>query len=604
MAAVIAANLLWAFFSTLLVPVYVCDNSLAFSNSHLSAVFFLLLLLLFARQKPLRHDRRKTVCAHAAGTVFSLLTSCGCCLEAQGSVPYTHGNWLAAVVLFARVYGALLEILWDYLEKWGKRLNDRTKQNTKGLLSRPAIVFAVLILCWLPCYLSTFPGGFRYDAADEFNQLTNGFRGDFPLLHSVLVTGILSLVHRLTSSYNAGIAVLTVLQMGLAAGIFTHICTSCRRNGVHRYVCAGMLAYFALMPSVHMLVTCTVRDVLFSLLMTYLVFLVYAMLRDREAFFGTYRKPVIAGLVLALTLLSRNNGTGLLLLVFILLLGAGLCIAMRKKHLKGAVILTVTAVCTYAALQCGLTAVCRPSPAQKSAALSPVTQSLTRAYLLSGDTWTEEERQEYRHYFPIEPQYAAENGDSTKFKVDIREGEQDDFRRFYIKMGLKNPGCYLDAILENTKALWYPSAITDGYQESGVPGYQEYDKSYFSFSDRIAEPGEHFLWLPRVRAFYRSVGLMISYEKIPLVSMFFSIGFQVWMLINALFFAVYRKAPYAWAPLAVLAVYTAASAMVPLVLLRYFAALFFAAPLVWMLMLQAGGEENPEDKKPETETVL
>jgi len=118
------------------------------------------------------------------------------------------------------------------------------------------------------------------------------------------------------------------------------------------------------------------------------------------------------------------------------------------------------------------------------------------------------------------------------------------------------------------------------------------------------EPGEHFLWLPRVRAFYRSVGLMISYEKIPLVSMFFSIGFQVWMLINALFFAVYRKAPYAWAPLAVLAVYTAASAMVPLVLLRYFAALFFAAPLVWMLMLQAGGEENPEDKKPETETVL
>ena len=159
-----------------------------------------------------------------------------------------------------------------------------------------------------------------------------------------------------------------------------------------------------------------------------------------------------------------------------------------------------------------------------------------------------------------------------------------EFLVFWCKMGLKHSGCYLDAILDNTKQMWFPGCVVDGYNESGI--YEGYDKCYYSFNERIAKPGTHMQYFPKVREFYTDIGLYISFEKIPVVSMLFSIGFQFWFLLNSLFYVVYRRCKGLYLPLVLITGYMLISAFVPLVLLRYFAGIFFAFPMILVFTFQ------------------
>ena len=62
--------------------------------------------------------------------------------------------------------------------------------------------------------------------------------------------------------------------------------------------------------------------------------------------------------------------------------------------------------------------------------------------------------------------------------------------------------------------------------------------------------------------------------------MLFSIGFQLWLLLFCLFYALARKRRSLLLPIAALLIYVLCSAFTPLVLLRYYGALFLAMPII------------------------
>jgi hypothetical protein len=94
------------------------------------------------------------------------------------------------------------------------------------------------------------------------------------------------------------------------------------------------------------------------------------------------------------------------------------------------------------------------------------------------------------------------------------------------------------------------------------------------------------LYFPKVREYYKNIGLYISFEKIPIISMFFSIGFQFCIVLNCVFYIGYRRCKYLYLPVAIVLGYTIISAFLPLVLLRYFAMLFFAFPMTVVFTIQ------------------
>ncbi len=59
------------------------------------------------------------------------------------------------------------------------------------------------------------------------------------------------------------------------------------------------------------------------------------------------------------------------------------------------------------------------------------------------------------------------------------------------------------------------------------------------------------LYFPKVREYYKNIGLYISFEKIPIISMFFSIGFQFCIVLNCVFYIGYRRCKYLYLPVAI-----------------------------------------------------
>lgn len=590
-------NVVWALLSALAFPAFLSDDTLSFSNSIFSVCFFSAVYVVLWKNSKNPKDRRLCIYTHVLGALFSFMIAAGRSLDVYGSVHLK--SILVGVVLFTHVIGDVLSLFWrsligaeQKLKRWKQRggVFGAIEKAMTWLIRHPYVIAIILLLCWLPLFVADYPGGFRYDATKELNQATEGFNGNFPLLHSVIVTRLLPAVYRLTGSYNAGVALYVIAQMVMIACMYTHILCVFGRKGVNRVLLLGILLYCGCFPVIQILVEQEVRDVLFSALLMYATFLFYCMVSDEDAFFSGIGKPAALGLVFVLALLARNNNAGPVMWLAVVAVSAVVWAVYRKAHLRGVTVFFVTSIAGYWLLGTLLTALCQPlTPAGAGASLSVISQPIARAYVYEREEWTEEEVEELGKYMDLDGmEYCAENADPTKNRLR-NGGSVMGFVKLWCKIGLEHPGCYLDAILANTQNMWYPDSVVDGYNQhfrkEGQP-YYGYDKCYYSIRGELGEPAEHMNLWPAMLNYYTRIGLYISFEKIPVISMLFSIGFQFWAILNCLFYVLYRRIKKLVLPLTIMLGYMLVSAFVPLVLLRYFAAAFLAAPMVIVFTLQ------------------
>ena len=589
----IVLDVILALVGAVMFPQLLCDGSTVFSGGIFSVLLFGGLVALFRVTHWGRFSLRKLIFSHLAGFLFAVMTAFGFSLQNLGVVEYGSEKMWNAIIMFTHVYAQLLSLIWTGLEKLEPSLTAAPKngffRGMDWVLGRPYIVFPVILLLWLPCWLATWPGNFVYDATKEFSQLEKGWMGDFPMLHSVIVVKLLSWSFEATGGYNTGIAVYTGTQMALLAAMYTHIICRFRSLGGNRWVVLAMVVYCAAFPAVHVLATAMLRDVLFAGLLTYSVFLLWLMCRDVKGFLGSWWKSIGPAVVVVLTIYARNNNTGGLLPWALAAVALLLFLVGGKKGWKGALVFGVTALGAYMALGSILTGICSPiTPPTANASMTVYTQSLMRAYTLEGEKWEPKDKLKILLLFNTKGlSYTPENGDSTKGRLKISTPEEkQEFMDLWKEMGKQYPQHYADAFLLNTRAAWFPGTVMDGYQKRNIGLYQQYDKCWFYYGPSIEEPGVLESKWPELHDWYLNLCLQTSYENIPVVSLLFSTAFHFWLVLACLFWAFYRKARQLYLPLAVLIAYTVISMCVPLMLLRYFAALILAFPLVLAFIMQ------------------
>lgn len=596
-----ALQICFAILCAVLLPVMRCQHPGDFFWGAGMAVFVFALLVYTDKR---RYEKRMRVMTCWLGFLFSAMTGLGFHIERQGSAAYTNLWFVAAVLVYTIVFSRLLCFGWSgliFLEKHCSAESKPGEKNRKWgillekLLECPLWIFLLLLTCWLPCYLSTFPGNFYHDAADEFQQMTTGYRGDFPMLHSLIINYLLKFGHLLTGSYNTGIAVYTIIQMLLIALLFVYIIRQLYKMGANCILLGLSLVYMALFPLIHVLVTSTVRDVMFSGLLVYLVFQMYLMGNNPEAFWGSVYKPLLLGLTAALTLLARNNSAGIALIGILAVVSVWFVVGFGKKNRRGTSVFGISLTGGYLLIHMLLMSVCQPyQPADLAGSLSIMTQPIARAYFYENENWTQDQKERFEEYFAVdEMEYIPENADSTKGNCLVDKNTMLPFVKFWLSMGLRYPQHYLDAVLANTVQMWFPGSVVDGYVKSG--DWPAYEKSFYFFLSEIEAPGVHMHLLPAVQQYYEALGSRITYEKIPILSLLFSIGFHFWFLLNAVFYSIYRKCGHLYIPLGILLVYTLISTLVPLVCLRYFAALFLAFPIILIFTFQPNMKTRGKD---------
>ena len=538
-------------------------RGLGFSNSFLSVAVFLLAF------PAVRHAVERMLSeTGAAGKVKGVLTlllafgfvlacTLGSRLEADGYLLLTDWRLWLSLPFLTLFFAALLERLYGLLEErmagegvkaaGGARAEEQEGAAVRkaGLFSlwenlpvgkRRLLVFLFFLIVWGIVLLAVWPGFFVYDAQEEFNQVAQRrFTTHHPLLHVLLLGGIISAGNKLFGSYNAGIACYMIFQMTVLALCFTWVTDFLRKKGAPVWLRVAGTLYFAFFPVIQMYVLCSAKDTLYSAAMLAVILLLVQMAEEREAFFSTKKNVAALAGALCLMALMRHNG----LYILILLIPAMAALAGRKQWMRAALAGLCALILTLG-VSAGLKTVFHAEDSENQEMLTVPIQQLARTWTLSPEVFTEEEEEVLFSFLPREAleRYTPKLSDNVKISFNNAAYAQDSsaFWRLWLSIGGKAPASYLNAWLLTSYGFWYPDAVLDGYQGNTVFTFTYGESSYFGYETEL--PGQRHSFIPWLDALFEKMSLELFQQRVPVVSMLFSPGFLFWVYAAGIVFLV------------------------------------------------------------------
>ncbi len=469
--------------------------------------------------------------------VFSLLFSTailfGARLDSVENVDVGDAALWIQLVTLAILFTGMVCLLWGLLDSSVKRPPKRERRLPQIIAVvtekmggyADVLSFLFLLLCWLPVFLAVYPGFFVYDAQDEYIQVaTRVFSTHHPLVHVLLLGGMICGVHKLTDSYNLGIACYMVFQMVLAAGIFTFLFSYLRKKGVTRVLRLIGIVWLGLFPTVVMFTLCSAKDALFTLALLLLLVCLLEM-GTEAAFFeskGWQSLFVVSGMGM---MLLRNNGFyAFLVMIPVLLL-------LQKKRRWRLLFLAVCAVAGCMLVNGGLKAALHADDSEYQELLTVPIQQLARTYKYAPEVFSGEDREVLYEILDEEALslYTPRLSDPVKYRFANETFARDKgkYAKLWLRAGLKKPLIYLNAWWMTSYGFWYPDTVINVYGGNTVFTFTYKDNSYFGYE--VEQPGVRESKIPWLDEVYRKLSLEVWKEKVPVVSWLFSPGAMFWL---------------------------------------------------------------------------
>lgn len=291
------------------------SDSALFAGRTITVALAAALYLLFRRAFGCG-DRRLRRYALGLGLIFSLLTVVGEHLKANGGfLPVTWLSLLGgalSLALFALCYGAALALLFDAAQSAMTRpRRDGEESLFSRLMGNGFVVFALLLLCWLPAWLAWWPGTFVADSVTQFYQYMDAsFTTHHPLLHTLLLGFCMMTGIDLDpeGSASAGLAVYGLVQMAVMAAILGYACWWMRRRKAPLWARVCVTVLFAVCPLYAVWSFSAQKDVLFGGFALLLALQLVDLWRDGYARLRSPLRVVAFVATAAVMMLLRNNG--------------------------------------------------------------------------------------------------------------------------------------------------------------------------------------------------------------------------------------------------------------------------------------------------------
>lgn len=441
----------------------------------------------------------------------------------------------------------------------------------------------VIFLCWLPVFLAYYPSVFAYDAEGQLYQvIAKDYSTHHPLLHTLFLGAFFKLGGAL-GSYQAGMAVHSVVQMLLMAMAFGWALVWLHKEKTPRWIRLMLLLFYSLFPANSILALSTTKDVLFSALVLLCTLKLYRLVSDcglRAERAGAGNWAAFAGLAL-LMLLFRNNAVYAFVLS-VPIISIGLWKRKRKWLLTAAAVLLLFGVCSVSLK--GLTHAESGSPREM---LSVPLQQMARVRVAAEEQIDPAMRQELDKYIPAEWVFAAYDphlADPVKNRAVIHD-DPVGLIKIWIRLGLRYPTIYADAFLDNSLGMWYlwDTSHAEIYgigTESGF-GYLSTDNRTMPAGCEIVERS----FLPGLRVFMERIVSDNAYQKVPLVRLLFAPALYWWLLWLYLAAAMYHRKKREALPAVFLIAYYLTLLLSPTVIVRYLYPLMVTVPVILPYLL-------------------
>lgn len=429
-------------------------------------------------------------------------------------------------------YSVLLWFLFSFLEK-------RRAESPRQILKRPRIfllaVSAALILIYIIYLIGCYPGFYNYDGGAQIVQVLYQevpYNTHHPLLHTLIEGGIINLGYKIRGTdLTFGVFLYCLFQMGVCA-----ICFAYSVRFIYQYtrkVFWTLLAFvfYAICPPIIMFIMSTTKDVLCYAFLLVGILKLYQIYRNRVENNNVPKKTwVMTGVLFVLSCLLRNN------IVYSFAVLAVISAVCHKRSFKGQLSFFVSIILSYFLINTCLVKGLNATSGSVTEALSVPFQQMARLYVEKGEEAFDGEELELL-YAAIEPEmllmYDPIISDGIKYSfwrhLDTLKENKWTYFTLWLRKGLQYPKIYIDSFLDNTYQAWYPGTVLKDRN-----GYR-----YFMITDWQKEYATPYI--PKLYSFYESVTEECSYQRYPLIRMFFSIGAMLWVMLITWFYGLWKK---------------------------------------------------------------
>ncbi len=525
-----------------------------------------------------RKDGRIIAISLTLGVIFAFCYEIGGRIDAGGMSDLSDPTLYLNLLWKTLLSGVLIYLSWTWVpavfRKW------REKYGRRELFRGLSVPFwgrvGLLLLMWMPVFLAIFPGALAYDANEQWRQVRGwAITSHHPVIHTLLVGACLEGGYRLAGSYNLGIAVYTLLQMFTLAVIFSYGISFLRRYGVPALARLPVFLFWGLSPVVQLFSTSMTKDIYFSgvLLLFFLLLVDYSA--QGQGFLESGRKKLAFVFVAFGTMILRNNGFYIVLVVLAVMFFAGR--GCRRKLLPVfAGIAVLFAVYTGPVYH--MLGVSRGGVQEM---MSVPLQQMARTWLFHYNELEPEDRALLEELVPGENLlgYISTVSDGVKnnFNREAWDENKGGYVKLWIKWGLSYPMEYAASFLLNTLDYWYPGGVVDGY----APGSGKSDYFYYM----VNEPGERVEMLPGVHEFYRSLSEDAEVSRKPGMFLLLSPGWYLLVFLYASGYFLARRRKVFYLPVCGIFILIFTVLMGPVALVRYVLPLFYVFPLLLIFMV-------------------
>ncbi len=476
-------------------------------------------------------DRRGNAAAAFLALAFSVCMAVGSDLDSEEFITFGSAMRILSICCAAIPTYVLIKAAWGCLEN-RKMAVVKSEENSFSL-KEFWITALLFVLCWLPIFLASYPGFFVYDAQEEVNEvLTRSFSTHHPLMHVLFLGGTVAALHKLTGSYNIGIACYMIVQMCIAAAAFSYMLYFLKKHCVSKKYRIVVFLFLALFPVISMYVLCSTKDTLFTIALLMQMIFMYEMLEDAEGFFSSWKQPLGLALGTFFMLSFRHNGV-YAYVVFLVFLAWS--IWKRRKaysgYIKGMALMLVTPLLAASIVSMLLAGVLNADTSEKQEMLTVPIMQLARVYASDENAFSEADEEILLAYLPENAlaNYTPKLADNVKvyFNSERYSEQPGEFWGLWFRTGISHVGTYLNAWLYTSYGFWYPDTVIDVYSGVQRHTYIYEESSYFGYETE--PPGTRESKLPWLDEIFRKMSLEIAQQKIPVISMLFSPGFMFWL---------------------------------------------------------------------------
>lgn len=418
--------------------------------------------------------------------------------------------------------------IFRYIHRNHSRFNITAVKQDEN--SKPHRVFLTLfaVITAVDCFVMftcMYPGVIISDSVSQMEQIVSGvYSNHHPFYQTILIKPFVTAGITLFGDINAGVAMYTVFQVAIMAAIIAFTVMTMYETGVPKRILYVVSIVYLLMPY-HLMFSFNIwKDTIFSGCVMLYVVVCFRLLKKTGQMTLNYCLLALSGIG---TCLLRSNG----FVAFVVAIIAFVAI-FGIKDKKPVMIMIGVVVLSFVLKHPVLDAINVVEPDLTESLAIPI-QQVARVIYDGGEiTGNDHEMIEKLGekdkmgtlYDPgvADPVkfYLAGNGAGQTIGAD-KAG----YLNSYVSIGMKHPWSYMKGWIDQTKGYW-----NGGYRYWGVWAYTVDANDIGLGRTTFIGP-----MMTLVRSYCS------AFYNIPILQIFISIGFHVWLLLVVLFVAVIKK---------------------------------------------------------------